>query len=91
MEDRDAMNEIVIFPLVALKPLEVVGKPSRAPGEQGARRRETGVYTRVHEDFEPPSNAVIPSAVGFTTASYNMFELEVSQTYDHGNSSQLFR
>ena len=53
----------------AMRPSEVVGKPSRAPGEQGARRRETGVYTRVHEDFEPPSNAVIPSAVGFTTAS----------------------
>ena len=48
---------------------EVVGKPSRAPGEQGVRRRATGVYTRVHEDCEPPSNAVIPSAVGSSTAS----------------------
>jgi hypothetical protein len=31
--------------------------------------RKTGVYTEVHEDFEPSSNKVTPSAVGFQTAS----------------------
>ena len=48
---------------------EAVEKLSRAPGDPGARGRETGVYGQVHEDFEAPSNAGIPSAVGFSTAS----------------------
>ena len=48
---------------------EVVEKLSRAPRDQGARRRETGVYVGVHEDFESPSNAGISSVVGFSRAS----------------------
>ena len=44
-------------------------KPSRAPEDPGARGRETGVYRGVHEDCEPPSNAGMPSAAGFSTVS----------------------
>nr|MBS0021379.1 hypothetical protein [Gammaproteobacteria bacterium] len=38
-------------------PLEAILKMSRAPAEQGARWRGTGVYQGVHEDSEPPRNA----------------------------------
>ena len=49
--------------------LEVVGN-RRERRENKAQGGEKPECTKgVHEDFEPPSNAVIPSAVGFTTTS----------------------
>ena len=45
--------------------LEAVLKTSRAPAEQGARRRRTAVYKGVHEDSEPSRNAAQASAVVF--------------------------
>ena len=51
--------------------LEAVLKMSRAPAEQGARRRRTAVYMGVHEDCEPPRNAAMASAAIFKTASYS--------------------
>ena len=49
--------------------LEAVLKMLRAPTEQGAQRRATGVYKGVHEDGEPMRNAAMASAVVFKTAS----------------------
>ncbi|MGH8283991.1 MAG: type II toxin-antitoxin system death-on-curing family toxin [Gammaproteobacteria bacterium] len=43
-------------------------KASRAKARQGGNRRESGVYTVVHEHFETISNDVSPSAAALTRA-----------------------